>query len=132
MTCTHAGPLREVMRVLSMLVANSPQEAGGAKLYDDVLHDDVLLNQVLCILFNTLDQELVTRTSSLLNCLIYYHPDLTLELLPLQIIPISLYLLSEPDKLAPTALPQIVRLLHTLSCNDEAATLIAGIDLLVN
>jgi len=84
------------------------------------------VNAVLCIWFNTLDEGLIVGVSALLNCLIYYYPNLINDLLPLQLIPIALTLLSAPSKLPPAAVPEIVRLVQALSCNDDAAALVAA------
>ena len=84
------------------------------------------VNAVLCIWFNTLDEGLIVGVSALLNCLIYYYPNLINDLLPLQLIPIALTLLAAPAKLPPAAVPEIVRLVQALSCNDDAAALVAA------
>ena len=112
MTSPHPAPLRELMRLLAVLVASQPSGASHAIV--TLIVDDVLLNQLLCIWFNTLDPQLVrccvckrgalgkvrktgpracpehtrllictanipvcvrqvTRTTRLINCLLYYH-----------------------------------------------------------
>jgi hypothetical protein len=123
MTSPHPAPLRELMRLLAVLVAQRKQLGPEDDLVALIV-DDVLLNQTLCILFNTLDPELVTRTAAFLNCLIYYYPRLVDVLVRLGTISITCGLLSSPSDLAPSAVSELLRLLQALSCHDEAAELI--------
>ena len=57
MTSPHPAPLRELMRLLAVLVASQPSGASHAIV--TLIVDDVLLNQLLCIWFNALDPQLV-------------------------------------------------------------------------
>lgn len=57
MTSPHPAPLRELMRLLAVLVAS--QQSGASHAVVTLIVDDVLLNQLLCIWFNTLDPQLV-------------------------------------------------------------------------
>ena len=49
---------------------------------------------MVCIWFNTLDEELLVRTTAFLNCVVYYQAHLTSDLLRLGVMPIALTLLS--------------------------------------
>ena len=126
MTSSNPALLRELVRLLAVLVAC--KQGGGAAPSDalvSMIVDDVLLNQIVCIFINSLDEELVTRTSVLLNNMIYYQPRLVALLVDVQMVPIVVRLAADPSMLPPAAVPELVRLMHSLSVDDTASALMA-------
>mmetsp|Transcript_18969 Transcript_18969/g.44460 ORF Transcript_18969/g.44460 Transcript_18969/m.44460 type:complete len:504 (+) Transcript_18969:17-1528(+) len=114
MTETEIGLLSEAVRLIAVAVAHT--EAG--RPFYEALDDSVVLNQILCIWFNTLNPELQERASSLIHTLIFYNDRLLAQFLSLHLVPIAVDLLaSHFDHSAPseTGLEALLRIFEKLA-----------------